>query len=1190
MPIITGSENPDVLVGTLGDDTIVALSGDDSVVAGRGDNIIFGNQGNDILRAGRGQDTLLGGRDNDQLFGNEQNNILSGDIGDDTLFAVDGENFLFGNDGGDVLVAGLGNDFLYGGQANDTIWAERGNNVVSGDRGADVLIGGTGENIFVININQGGPEIADAEQILRFKPNDKLALVGGPDGQTLDKSAINIAFVRTDANSTRGNYVLSNLATGEFLAVIRNVRRSALTDESFTEEIVPSDTPDPGPPQPPEVDPEDELPPAPDPGDTTTDPQPPPTPGPGTPPVVEPPVDEDDPDDPGTGGEEPGDGDDPGTGTGDDGSGDDGSGDDGSGDPDNRPPTVSGASITLGQAESVTEQLTGTDPDDDSITFELDGSGPQFGRLDLNEETGVYTYTPRSDFQGKDEFLFIARDEFGKESEESAKIELDVTPSSSPILDLNVEEIGTFTATVTFVENQSGRFEIFGDGSNQLKFDNLYLWGGDKGLRQFGMQLSPIPNNGPSNATKTEEIQITDDNDNFAIEKGPTSGAGPWSGATNAHRVILSPKDADRLNITEVKDSLKTLTYINVNDTDGNSRSDRLTDEDREIRFRFSETDDNLNGPDVILTLNIDENKPPEIEDLAGTLDVNDNENKELFTGVSISDQQTQDNEEEVDITITLNPNTGDAGEFIGLEDGWDVSGDEYKFTGKPEDAEDAVQALTFQPAKDEVEVGQTQTVTITLQVDDRLNDIVEATTEVMSLSINDAPTFVESTGPVVPIKSIQATNQDHGGVLVQDILKDDSNDPIIDDDDKDSKEGIAVTEVTGDGTWQYKQSDTDTWSSIASIPGGHGLLLAADAETKVRFVPNENFDADLPAPNIEFRAWDQTGEPTAGDIIELGAGGEISPFSAEDDVQNATVEVITLKANSDTVNVTSNIDFIPVSALLANDDGETISIDNVTGATLGGDRITGWSIGDSSFTYTITDGSETSEAATVNVNLINPASGEIRGVNGEINILQGTGDNQTIIGSDGDDTLMPGGTDQTLDLSDGGRDVIRYRNFADRNFGGEVEGFDPLTDRIVFDDGTNTYFDLSNFGGSLSGVTVVNSLGAGGTDISSGDILIWQSIDTQRAYNFSEIDATINAQLGANNRPAIVVYPRMLDGNIVPYVVLDFKLDGAGSGENDRMGITPLVINNPDTDLPAASNTYNNFVANFTVDTFDII
>ncbi len=311
MPIITGTDNPDVIIGTLGDDTIVGAGGDDSILAGRGDNIIFGNRGNDILRAGRGRDTLLGGRDNDQLFGNEQDNILSGDIGDDTLFAVDGENILFGNDSNDVLVGGLGNDLLYGGQANDTLWAERGNNLVSGDRGADVLIGGTGENIFVVNINQGGPNIEDADQILRFKANDKIALLGGPEGQTVDESAINIAFIRREANSTRGDFVLSNLATGEFLAVIRNVRRSTLTNESFTEDLTLSDTPDPGPPQPPVVDPEDELPPAPDPGDTTTDPQEPPTDGPGTPPVIEPPVDEE----PGEG--EPGDGDDPGTGTGD---------------------------------------------------------------------------------------------------------------------------------------------------------------------------------------------------------------------------------------------------------------------------------------------------------------------------------------------------------------------------------------------------------------------------------------------------------------------------------------------------------------------------------------------------------------------------------------------------------------------------------------------------------------------------------------------------------------------------------------------------------------------------------------------------------------------------------------------------------------------------------------------------------
>ncbi|WP_159790190.1 Ig-like domain-containing protein [Sodalinema gerasimenkoae] len=347
MPIISGTPNADVIVGTLGDDTIVGMSGDDSILGGRGDNIIFGNQGNDTLRAGRGQDTLLGGKGNDKIFGSEQDNILSGDDGDDTLFAIDGENILFGGPGNDVLVAGLGNDFLYGGQGNDTLWAERGNNVVSGDRGANVLIGGTGENIFVLNINHGGPSINDADQILRFKPNDKIALLGGPEGQTIDRSAINIAFVRRDGSSSRGNYVLTNLATGEFLAVIHNVRRSALTAENFTEDLTPSDTPDPGPPQPPVVDPEDELPPAPDPGDTTTEPQPPPTDGPGVPPVIEPPVDEDDPEDPGA--EDPG-----------------------AEDPTNNPPEARNNEAEVsedGPAIEIDVLANDSDPDDDPLTI-----------------------------------------------------------------------------------------------------------------------------------------------------------------------------------------------------------------------------------------------------------------------------------------------------------------------------------------------------------------------------------------------------------------------------------------------------------------------------------------------------------------------------------------------------------------------------------------------------------------------------------------------------------------------------------------------------------------------------------------------------------------------------------------------------------------------------------------------------
>jgi hypothetical protein len=99
-------------------------------------------------------------------------------------------------------------------------------------------------------------------------------------------------------------------------------------------------------------------------------------------------------------------------------------------------------------------------------------------------------------------------------------------------------------------------------------------------------------------------------------------------------------------------------------------------------------------------------------------------------------------------------------------------------------------------------------------------------------------------------------------------------------DADTDDESGIAVTSLSGNGTWQYDAHNDDNWTDMPSVSESDALLL--NAATKLRYVPDgENGEK----PSIEFRAWDQTSgaASTSGSVqtADVNTGGGATAFSA---------------------------------------------------------------------------------------------------------------------------------------------------------------------------------------------------------------------------------------------------------------------------------------------------------------------
>ncbi|AHI29968.1 DUF4347 domain-containing protein [Marinobacter similis] len=96
-----------------------------------------------------------------------------------------------------------------------------------------------------------------------------------------------------------------------------------------------------------------------------------------------------------------------------------------------------------------------------------------------------------------------------------------------------------------------------------------------------------------------------------------------------------------------------------------------------------------------------------------------------------------------------------------------------------------------------------------------------------------------------------------------------------VTDTDSGSLEGIAVTAV-GDtnGTWQYTTDGGTNWFAFGAVDSSNARLLAADANTSVRFMPDANWNGTV-TNGISFHAWDQT-NGTAGGTADLSASATV--------------------------------------------------------------------------------------------------------------------------------------------------------------------------------------------------------------------------------------------------------------------------------------------------------------------------
>src|SRR5262249_19224049 len=104
---------------------------------------------------------------------------------------------------------------------------------------------------------------------------------------------------------------------------------------------------------------------------------------------------------------------------------------------------------------------------------------------------------------------------------------------------------------------------------------------------------------------------------------------------------------------------------------------------------------------------------------------------------------------------------------------------------------------------------------------------------------------------------------------------------------------GIAITGMTGNGTWQYS-SDGATWVAFGAVSGSDALLLTSTAQ--VRYVPDGR---NGETASFAFHAWDQT-SGASGSKADASITGGSPAFSSQ-----ASTACITVTSVNDAPTIT---------------------------------------------------------------------------------------------------------------------------------------------------------------------------------------------------------------------------------------------------------------------------------------------
>jgi hypothetical protein len=140
--------------------------------------------------------------------------------------------------------------------------------------------------------------------------------------------------------------------------------------------------------------------------------------------------------------------------------------------------------------------------------------------------------------------------------------------------------------------------------------------------------------------------------------------------------------------------------------------------------------------------------------------------------------------------------------------------------------------------------------------------------------AINDAPVLADT---ILSLTAVAQNSPNPAGAVgntVASLLGGAS------DVDASALQGIAITGVNANGKLWYSTDGGTSWTeNSTALSAGNALLLTADADNRVYFAPNADFEG-IVSDALSFRAWDQT-SGTQGSFVSTTTNGTTTAFSS---------------------------------------------------------------------------------------------------------------------------------------------------------------------------------------------------------------------------------------------------------------------------------------------------------------------
>ncbi|WP_022948209.1 DUF4347 domain-containing protein [Methylohalobius crimeensis] len=188
---------------------------------------------------------------------------------------------------------------------------------------------------------------------------------------------------------------------------------------------------------------------------------------------------------------------------------------------------------------------------------------------------------------------------------------------------------------------------------------------------------------------------------------------------------------------------------------------------------------------------------------------------------------------------------------------------------------------LTFTPAPD---ANGTAYANFDFKVHDGADYSTASYTQTIDVSaVNDAPELDNSGSP--SLTAIDEDSAANDGTLISDLLG-----TSLTDVDAGASEGIAVTSMDEvNGAWEYSTDGGVNWIAVGTVGEGGALLLAADADTRLRFVPDADWQGTT---TVSYRGWDTT-SGSIGTKVDVSVNGGSTAFSSASETAALTVNTV---------------------------------------------------------------------------------------------------------------------------------------------------------------------------------------------------------------------------------------------------------------------------------------------------------